>query len=411
MAAPQGRDCAARVISEPSRERGDASCNPTSGRGGRCERIVLACGDPAFKGVVTERICAESYYLRKAPEENPMSLSKKGSTSRLARLLAAMIAAGSAMTVAIEAKADLTLNAAGVADGFSLSTFYRDPGANYGLIGSVGVGGNTVIASGYARGQIYKFNDVDGQSFGTALLTVSAGGTPTDIATAAGVAYVGLLGGHYYSINPTTLALTAVPVSNSITATYGLWGNQTNGHLIAGTNQGLVDINPITGAFTVVGNPGGNIDGVTVSPDGTVAYIETNSNAIFGYSLISPSPSTPVFSRTGLPGGPDGTGIISGGLFNGDIIVNNNDGTVGLINHVTGVETIIATGGARGDLVAPDPNNGTLFLAASDQTYRLSCGPNCAIGSVPTVPEPETYALMIAGLAAIGWVGRRRRRQ
>ncbi|HEY4957071.1 MAG TPA: PEP-CTERM sorting domain-containing protein [Caldimonas sp.] len=326
------------------------------------------------------------------------------------RLFGVAVAAGCALT-AIEAKADLTLNAAGIADGFSLSTFYRDPAATYGLVGSVGIGGSTVIGSGYARNQIYKFNDVDGQSFGTALLTVAAGGTPTDVATAAGVAYVGLLGGHYYSINPTTLALTVVPVSNAITATYGLWGNQTNGHLIAGTNQGLVDINPLTGAFTVVGNPGGNIDGVTVSPDGTVAYIETNSNAIFGYSLISPSPSTPVFSRTGLAGGPDGTGIISGGLFDGYIVVNNNDGTVGLINHVTGVETVIASGGTRGDLVAPDTNNGTLFLANADQTYRLSCGPNCAIGSVPTVPEPETYALMMAGLAAIGWVGRRRRKQ
>jgi PEP-CTERM motif len=331
-------------------------------------------------------------------------------SSPAARLSGALVAAVCALT-AIDAKAQLTLNAAGIADGFSLSTFYTDPAAYYGLIGSVGIGGNTVIGSGYARGQIYKFNDVDGQSFGTAVLSVAAGGTPTDIATAAGVAYVGLLGGHYYAINPTTLALTAVPVSNAITATYGLWGNQTNGHLIAGTNQGLVDINPITGTFTVVGNPGGNIDGVTVSPDGTIAYIETNSSAIFGYSLITPNPSTPVFSRTGLAGGPDGTGVISGGLFNGDLVVNNNDGTLGLINHITGVETIIATGGTRGDLVAPDTNNGTLFLANADQTYRLSCGPNCAIGSVPTVPEPETYALMMAGLAAIGWAGRRRRKQ
>ena len=32
------------------------------------------------------------------------------------------------------------------------------------------------------------------------------------------------------------------------------------------------------------------------------------------------------------------------------------------------------------------------------------------VGTIPVVPEPETYALMLAGLGALGWIGRRRRR-
>lgn len=89
------------------------------------------------------------------------------------------------------------------------------------------------------------------------------------------------------------------------------------------------------------------------------------------------------------------------------IIVNNNNGTVGLINHLTGLETIIATGGARGDLVSPDTSNGTLLLSTSNTMYRLSCGPNCAIGSVGNVPEPTTVGLMALGLA--GFLVQRRR--
>jgi hypothetical protein len=334
------------------------------------------------------------------------AMHRNGHALRAVRTTVAIVAAGWALTGTIDARAQLTLNATGIADGFSLSTFYTDTAAYYGLLGAVAAPGGIAIGSGYARGQLYRFNDVDGQTFASRLTTGTTAGTPTGIASAGGTAYVGILGGHYYSVDATTLATTQLNLAG-VTAAYGLWGNQTNGHLLAGTNLGLLDINPLANTFVVVGTPGGNIDGVTVSPDGTIAYIETNSNALFGYSLTSVNPTTPVFSKTGLPGGPDGTGVISGGTFNGQLIVNNNDGTVGLLNPATGIETIIATGGARGDLVSPDLSNGTLFLTSSDRTYRLACGNGCSIGSTPSVPEPETYALLGVGFVAL-WLRRRR---
>lgn len=45
--------------------------------------------------------------------------------------------------------------------------------------------------------------------------------------------------------------------------------------------------------------------------------------------------------------------------------------------------------------------------------YGECCGGSAVLQiSLPlnAVPEPETYAMMVAGLAALGWVSRRRRR-
>lgn len=305
--------------------------------------------------------------------------------------------------------ASLMLNATGIAYGFTLSTFYSDPAATYGVLSLANGPGGALYAAGYARGQLYKFADVDGQTFGSQLATVSTAGygTPTGIATAGGQVYVGFLGSGIYSVDA-ALTLTPVPVPG-LTFDYGMWGNPANGHLIASTSAGLVDIDPSTGTWVQIGPAGVFVDGVTVSPDGSIAYAAyTGSSAIVGYSLTSPNPGVPVLN-TGFTGrGPDGTGVISGGLFDKDIIVNNNDGTLGLINHLTGIETIIATGGSRGDLVSPDLSNGTLFIDQYESVLRLSCGPGCTIGGGTQVPEPVSLSIMAIGLVALGYVRRRR---
>ena len=83
--------------------------------------------------------------------------------------------------------------------------------------------------------------------------------------------------------------------------------------------------------------------------------------------------------------------------FNGPTV---NAGFVGLLNPGNNQLTVIASGGTRGDYVSTDVTNGTLLLVCSDVIYRLSCGPNCAIGQPITPTEgsvPEPSGTMLAG--------------
>src|SRR5581483_2626125 len=111
--------------------------------------------------------------------------------------------------------------------------------------------------------------------------------------------------------------------------------------------------------------------------------------------------------------GLDGTGTItSSNSLNGQIVANCNDGTVTLINPTANTFQIIASGGFRGDYVAPDITNGTLLLDASDVIYRLSCGPNCVIGNPapPTSSTPEPTSMVLLGSGLIGVASRLRRK-
>lgn len=82
--------------------------------------------------------------------------------------------------------------------------------------------------------------------------------------------------------------------------------------------------------------------------------------------------------------------------------------------------TFAVAAGQAGFFAAPDPfynlsfaafTNTTTQVEAFDGGFRIRQGGGAInFGSTPVIPEPETYAMMLAGLAAIGFVARRRRR-
>ncbi|MDD5581491.1 MAG: WD40 repeat domain-containing protein [Methylobacter sp.] len=313
-------------------------------------------------------------------------------------------------------QASLALTSAGVDAGFTLSTFVSgyNFGGGYGPLAQGIASDGKIITGSSGDGKIYVFNDVDNQTLSSAVSTTSyacqTGNCNWAMATAGSKVYGAQLFGGTYSTFASDGSFSAL--ANLSTAGLrgylGMWGNPVNGHLIASANVGLVDIDPVAGSYkTIVANlfP----DGVSLLPDGTTAYVE-NGGTIQSYDL-----ATGALLHTYFTGhAPDGAGVISGGPLDGKVVVNNNDGTVGLLDPTKANGDpqqfiIIANGGTRGDFVSADTTNGTLFLSQNERVERLSCGPNCSIGGTPApMPLPQTFPLMIAGLFMVGVFSRSR---
>jgi MYXO-CTERM domain-containing protein len=309
------------------------------------------------------------------------------------------------------AHAALTLTAPGIADGFSLTTVVGGYFGTYGPLGEAILPDGNFVSASASTDRIYVFKDVDGQTLSNALVATpyafQTGNPQYVMATVGGKAYGAQVQGGAFVQFANDGSFAPIPGLTGLTSNLGMWGDTSNGHLIASSNQGLVDIDPGAGSFRVI-NPSVFPDGVTVSPDGKIIYAEVSGN------INSYNESTGAFLQTFSGGGhsPDGTGVISGGKFSGDLIVNNNDGTVALLDTTSGTESIIADGGTRGDFVSPDTNNGTLFLSQYDQVARLSCGQDCSIGGTPPppppIPEPTSSALLAVGLVGLFAMTRRR---
>jgi hypothetical protein len=332
---------------------------------------------------------------------------------------AVVLFAVSVLSVSIpQAHAQLTLTPAGVTDGFTLSTFVGGysfgGGINYGPLAQGILPNGNVVTGSFGDGKIYVFSDTDNQTLGSAIsatpYTFTTGNPQWAMATAGGQVFGAQIQASpimQFNNNGTFAPMGPVgsPV-RSLNDNLGLWGNPVNGHLIAAASTGLVDITPSTGAVRVI-TPGILPDGVTVSPDGTKVFAALGGNVV----EIDMTSGAILATFNGQGRGPDGTGVLIGGLFNSDIVVNNNDGTVGLIDPTVGTETIIANLGTRGDFVSADTSNGTLFLSQLQAVDRLGCGPGCSISVSPGVPEPSTWAMMLIGFAGLGFAFRQSRRK
>ncbi len=150
----------------------------------------------------------------------------------------------------------------------------------------------------------------------------------------------------------------------------GIDVNPSNGHLLVASLSNVVyDIDPIAKTAKVLFNA--FLDGISVSPDGLVLYGATvSSSTIVGFSLAAAGLGNIVFDSGPIQGGVDGAALGFGDSA-GYIFANTNQGTVVAIDLRTKQQTLIATGGTRGDFAKVDPRDGTLLLTQSSTIARL----------------------------------------
>lgn len=208
-------------------------------------------------------------------------------------------------------------------------------------------------------------------------LTVTAGavlGLSSFAASAAETTFIGFTNGCYNLSCPATSSDT----DQSILLAPGLTYNNSN--FDATTSGGFLSLGS-TGATTPAGNFN-NLGSFTLS--GTQAnYVGNSFDLLVTFTApAGTSPGQATFTDT----------------ITGSVTANNQGGV--FINFDNTPQHFTFTGGEF-DFFVND-----VSLTAG-QTIALS---GTIISQVTAVPEPETYALFMAGLAALTFMGRRRRR-
>lgn len=303
----------------------------------------------------------------------------------------------------------LTLTTQASAAGYALTTFasgFLSDGNGVGPLGITFTDSSHALVSDIF-GNLRVFSNSDGQVAGAA--TASYGSPLSSLGLAT-------LDGHTYLadrangriIEVTSSGAFVQNIVNNIGAPTGLIANPLDHTLLFSdpfTGRGVFRVNPALHTSSSVLASNNHLDGMALDATTGTLYVAATFAGGGGHVLGYNSSFAQVFDSGDIGGASatiDGLALGNGSL-SGKIFANTNDGRFIQISlGSTPVQTLLASGGSRGDFVAVDPE-GTLLITQSDRILRLRAPSGGGFGDPATVPEPSNL-LVFSALALLGLV-------
>jgi len=179
-------------------------------------------------------------------------------------------------------------------------------------------------------------------------------------------------------------------VAGGLNSTYSLYYSFSGtGHLTTGTNASNPNTTVTAGVFDTL----------------TYSLIGASGNATFGFSGTTPTVNSTAPQV-----------LATGSLINGNVVSTPANGNTAFVPSANASVTFQQAAGKTG-FFSPQPFYDMAFTAFTNtvSTVQPFAGGFSIVnggGSVnfaQPIPEPETYALMLAGLGVMGWLARRRK--
>lgn len=193
-----------------------------------------------------------------------------------------------------------------------------------------------------------------------------------------------------------TTPLGFIAGSFSSSATYGFHWTIPNSVTLVNNVQGTIAFLSVDlPSFTVTRNAGYNLSDVTAT-FGNPSFFDLGGTSNIEYNAdvsVNGGPTTHI------------QGLVDFVVTNQDLMIGLNAGYFSQTGTLAGPFTSFAVTNASLLLTASvDANTGTLSSIVSNPQNQLEI----SFGVTP-VPEPETAAMLLAGLSAMAWLTRRRR--